>query len=84
MARVIYNFQLGFRGTRFGHLGSLDALIEFEEKKEEEKEELGQVNRKEEEGLNWELRRRSRKLVGRILHLRYGFYTHLSLFSVLI
>ena len=64
--------------------GALEALIEIEEK---EKEELGQAKRKEEEGvegLKWELRRSSRKLVGWILHLRYGFYTHLSLVSVLI
>ena len=50
MARVIDKIQLGFKGVRFGHLCSLEALIEIEEKKEKEKRELGQVKREEEEG----------------------------------
>ena len=61
-------------------------LIKIEEKKKKKKERLGQEEerRRRVEGLKWELRRSSRKLVGWILHLRYGFYAHLSLVSVLI
>ena len=42
MARVIDILRLGFRGIRFGHLGSLVALIKLEEKEKKRRERLGQ------------------------------------------